>query len=318
MENGYNDTYNKAMVLMQGALKKFNDGDFKGGEKQRRQANDMFDLAEKEVNMEQSKNSMLYGESRNFGIIYKTFEKNAGKLYKSNEGRKTIAKVVKMIRENKVLKQQFDMYNSLSSINEAVKDAVGVDTYTKKVMELTPHMTRKEIVENNEKLIELMQKCGVDEMVQINDDDFKFFESVEYVMLNKPTIGNMQEYLLNEQVIEKRLNENVTKTVEKTDINEAFTENIKTMGIKYHYILNDSEKRMLDRITNSENIENAFNEDKETLIGTLKKMLEESKDNTEKEEWKSIIEHVNSMKYNKDTAVDDIIKIDRITKATLE
>ena len=68
----FNDTYRKAGILMQSALKKYEAGDVEGGNRDRQMANEMYDKAENQVDAE----VMLYGESRNFGTIYKVFESN--------------------------------------------------------------------------------------------------------------------------------------------------------------------------------------------------------------------------------------------------
>ena len=80
----FNDTYRKAGILMTSALKKYGEGDYEGGNRDRQEANRMYDLAEKEVNSAQE-TAILYGENRNFGTIYKVFESNTPNLFNSKK-----------------------------------------------------------------------------------------------------------------------------------------------------------------------------------------------------------------------------------------
>ena len=54
-----NDNYEKGTLLMTQALKKYAEGDYEGGDKDREKANKYYDLAKLEINSEESKITSL-------------------------------------------------------------------------------------------------------------------------------------------------------------------------------------------------------------------------------------------------------------------
>ena len=122
----FNVNSEKGSVLMQQALKKYAKGDFEGGDKDRAEANRYYDLASAEINSEAGKITQLYGESRNFGIIYNVFEQNIENLLSTKKGKKIIKECFNLIKSNKVLNEQFkiyDMFEKAQNVDD-VKDFV--------------------------------------------------------------------------------------------------------------------------------------------------------------------------------------------------
>ena len=74
-EQGQNvDIFHKAEVLMKSALKKYSEGDIEHAEKDRQEANRLYDkIAAQEP---ASEDDILYTENRNFGMIYHVLESN--------------------------------------------------------------------------------------------------------------------------------------------------------------------------------------------------------------------------------------------------
>ena len=308
MEN-YKETYHKAQVLMQSALDKYGKGDFEGGSKDRELANKYFDLAEKTLNSEMYKTSMLYGEGRNFGIIFKVIEENANKLYKTNDGRKKLKKIVKTIMENKCLKKQFDVYNALSTCTPHNNNK----KYVSEAIAIGGNMNAKEIKKNNDKLIKLIRTSKLNEMIDIPENELNLFESIEYVITNKRNFKNLEEYIVNENVITKYL-ENTVNEEKVKDIDTVLDE----MKEKYDNILNEDEMDFINELSSiKENKEEKFNEHKEKLV----KLINEEMKKAEKEdlnEWNAIYEKISGKTYDEKTFINDVAEMIEIENTIIE
>lgn len=301
----FNNIYEKAGVLMQGALKKYAEGDFAGGDKERQQANELYDLAEKYANMKSANDSMLYGENRNFGIIYNIVEANTRDWYLKTKNRKALVEVKKLFDSNETLKKEFEIYNAFNTIREGID----IEKYVKDVLNLTPKMTVKELKENNQKLIDLIRKYDGNELIEISDKDMELYEAIEYVITKNKTAKNLQDFILSEQKIVEHLKDNTLKT-ETSIIDEgSIEESIEKIKEIYNKTLNENERDLLDNVAkNGNNIEEVFNSVKKEITETVNKALSESDDMT-KDRWKQVLEHINEMKYEENNGVDNLVKL---------
>lgn len=122
----FNEYSQKGSTLMQQALKKLVDGDIESFEKDRQEANRYFDMFYQSVNSEEGKITQMYGESRNFGVIYNVFEQNIDKLYESKSKKRLIKEMYYLIKNNKILNEQFKIYDMFEKTTDVdnVKDFV--------------------------------------------------------------------------------------------------------------------------------------------------------------------------------------------------
>lgn len=309
MNDNIHDLYTKANTLMQGALKKYMEGNIEAADKERKQANELYDTAEKYVNMEAGNQEMIYGENKNFGLIYSIVEANVPKWFVNKKKSKAIGEIKKLISENKVLKKQFDVYNTLSSINENI-DAV---EYMNTVLEQTPVFTKKELQENNQKLIDLVHKYKGNELIEISDEDAQLYESIEYILTHKKTLNNLNECLACKGVIVDYLKEHVEKTSSNnTDIDSIFNSTV-SQTQKMYENLNDDERELVENMAKYGNdTESAFNGIKKEVSDCLSESLLNSDNYEEKERWKNVLKQINEMTYKEADGIDNIIKLYQI------
>lgn len=301
----FNDIYQKAGLLMTSALKKYNEGDIEGGDRDREEANKLYNSAEQEVNADQEKTAMLYGENRNFGIAYKVFESNADKIFSTKEGKKKIGALLKMLKEDKNLLKQFNAYKLLA-FTENISDA---SSYVNEAVSMIRNFDKKQIVESNEKFIKRMRKMGLDELIDIPEDELKLYESVEYVMLNKRKPSNINEYVNAKNTIVEYIEKNSKKKQQSVDKNESiddiYNKGLEEIQEKYDSLLNDDEKKLIEMVSKSEDKEGLFEEKKNEAL----KMLKESLDycgNEKTDEINQIIESVESRDYDEDNVLSDV------------
>lgn len=309
--SNFGETYKKGSVLMQNALKKYAEGDFEGGDIDRKQANEFFDLAEKEMSVSVTNTSMLYGENRNFGIIYHVIEENIQTLLEDKKYN-VIKKLVKLIKENKVLNDQFKFYQKI--INN--KGVISESMFVNEISKLTPNYDKNEIVENNQKLVDFIHNNKLNEMVEIEDDKFNLYEAIETLILNNKNImlENVIEFANAKTLIENYVKEN-KGTIEENKL--TYNETLDKLCEKYDNELNEDEINLVKQISGSE-------EEKKNVFETIKKdtisVLDEEINNTDNDNQtrlKNIKNIIESKQFNNDTLLIDISNMMEIQE-TLE
>lgn len=314
----FNDTYRKAGLLMQSALKKYAEGDVEGGDRDRKEANRLYDEAESQVIGDQTDISMLYGENRNFGIAYKVFESNTAAMFKDKERKKDITKVLKLIKEDKNLMNQFKVYDMLANKGNAKY----AKEYVNEAISLIPKFNKNSVIKSNEKLIGLIRKLKLDEMVTLTDEEMNLYESIEYLMFNKKSLDNLNEYVGAEQCITEHVEKNglqqkASDTAGKT-MDEIYEESVNEMHRKYDETLTESEKHLVESILALEDKETYFNLSKKDAIHALNAQLSECCDEDNANSLKRILENVSARKYNESTVISDVAEFREIKETIIK
>lgn len=310
MENDYQELYHKGSVLMQSALKKYGNGDFEGGNKDREEANKYYDSAEQETNAEIEKMNSLYGESRNFGVIYKVIEENTDNLYNDKDKRKVFKGIIKLLKEDKTLNTEFKLYNAL-------RNPVGVDnvpTYVDEAFNLAKSsLDEKKIRESNEKLLKAVQKANLFEFVDIDDDEMELYENVEYILLNNVTFQNLNEHSVAKAKVRNYVNKhNLNETIERpTESN--YKEKYREITEKYSTGLTNDEYKLISEIYESKDKKLLFEKKKYEAINALTEYAKTSND-SDKEDVVMIVEKLNAKEFNEKTLLSDIAELVEISQ----
>lgn len=294
----FNVNSEKGSVLMQQALKKYAKGDFEGGDKDRAEANRYYDLASAEINSEAGKISMLYGESRNFGIIYNVFEQNIENLLETKNGKKTIKECYDLIKTNKVLNEQFKIYDMF----EKAQNVDNAKEYVNEASNIIKSLDKKLVVENNEKLIKFIRDKKLDEYVDIPEEIENLYEAIEYIVLNKKTYDNVNDFVKAQNVITEHIIKNQKNNIIESKLTSSEFENkIEEIEKEINENINQEEKKLLDRFltTRKDNKKEVFERYKRKTLRKIKEMIENSKD-TDKSEWNNIYENILSKNFSED------------------
>lgn len=300
--NKQNNVADKLINLIESLLSQCKEGKFELAKNTRDLMNVEFDKVMEKV----SGDNATYGESRNFGLIYKVFEENTKHLYATEEGRKTIGKVINLIKEDAVLSDEFAAYNAFTNPGKVSSP----EAYVNEALNLVKRHSKSDVVRSNNKLIEAMREAGVNEAVDVSGSDMDLFENIEYVVLNERKLSNIDEYLEVKQFLTESVESNSVEPANMIDTDRAIEE----MREKYNRTLTEDEKTLLDDM--SADGEKIFNEMKSDILS----MLNKEKNNNEDGNIKSIdeaIAKVNGMSYNKDTFIDNLATFTEI-KEVLE
>lgn len=292
----FNVNSEKGSVLMQQALKKYAKGDFEGGDKDRAEANRYYDLASAEINSEAGKITQLYGESRNFGIIYNVFEQNIENLLSTKKGKKIIKECFNLIKSNKVLNEQFKIYDMF----EKAQNVDDVKDFVNEASNIVKTFDRKIVMENNEKLIKFIRDKKLDEYVDIPEETENLYEAIEYIVLHKKTYDNVNDFVKAQNVITEHIIKNQKNNIVENKITSAEFENkIEEIENKINEKINQEEKTLLDRFltTRKQNQKEVFENYKRKTLRKIKEMIENSED-SDKAQWDKIYENVSSKNFS--------------------
>ena len=292
----FNVNSEKGSVLMQQALKKYAKGDFEGGDKDRAEANRYYDLASAEINSEAGKITQLYGESRNFGIIYNVFEQNIDNLWDTKEGKKIVKECYNLIKSNKVLNEQFKIYDMF----EKAQNVENVKDFVNEASNIIKTFDKKLVMENNEKLIKFIRNKKLDEYVDIPEETENLYEAIEYLVLHKKTYDNVNDFVKAQNVITEHIIKNQKNNIVENKLTSVeFEDKIEEAEKEINENINQEEKTLLDRFltTKNQNKKEVFENYKRKTLRKIKEMIETSED-ADKVQWNEIYENVSSKNFS--------------------
>lgn len=292
----FNDNSEKGSVLMQQALKKYAKGDFEGGDKDRAEANRYYDLASAEINSDAGKMTQLYGESRNFGIIYNVFEQNIENLWDTKEGKKIVKECYNLIKSNKVLNEQFKIYDMF----EKAQNVEDVKDFVNEASNIIKTFDKKLVMENNEKLIKFIRNKKLDEYVDIPEETENLYEAIEYLVLHKKTYDNVNDFVKAQNVITEHIIKNQKNNIVENKLTSVeFEDKIEEAEKEINENINQEEKTLLDRFltTKNQNKKEVFENYKRKTLRKIKEMIETSED-ADKVQWNKIYESISSKNFS--------------------
>lgn len=294
----FNVNSEKGSVLMQQALKKYAKGDFEGGDKDRAEANRYYDLASAEINSDAGKMTQLYGESRNFGIIYNVFEQNIENLWNTKAGKKIVKECYNLIKTNKVLNEQFKIYDMF----EKAQNIEDVKDFVNEASNIIKTFDKKLVMENNEKLIKFIRNKKLDEYVDIPEETENLYEAIEYLVLHKKTYDNVNDFVKAQNVITEHIIKNQKNNIVENKLTSVeFEDKIEEAEKEINENINQEEKTLLDRFltTKNQNKKEVFENYKRKTLRKIKEMIESSED-SDKSQWNKIYESISSKNFSED------------------
>ena len=304
MENINNtDNYKKGSTLMKSALKKYEEGDYKGGDKDREMANHFFDKKEEmPLTFSEKDDVALYGENKNFGIIYNVFEENVKNIIKGKKNYKAIKEITNFIKNNKVLKEQFDCYTALKD----KRVSQDVENYLNEAIDFLPNLNKKLVIKENTKLINLLRKNNLDENIHIDDEQIKLYESIEFFLLNKKNLNNINEYNVNKAVIKEHLEKkSIDENIENLNQKDYYNE-VKSIVEKYNKGLNEDEINLITELSENDN-KAVFEKYKNQTIEYISEQIKNTQDVNEKIDWNNILTKISIKQFNQEKIFEDVV-----------
>lgn len=296
------DDLEKGITLMEEALKQYREGKYSLASHSRKAANKFFEKIEKEMETEEGADKYMYGESRNFGLIYHVIEENAKKMYESENGRKKLAKTLSFIKSNNTLLNEFKVYDALTRASNVVIP----ETYVNEILSVMDRNVLKNTKDENSKLIKEIRSNGFNENVTLDENDIELYEAIQYVMENVPTMSNLKKFTSAKSLISENVKNTAKNISENVNMDKLTEDRADKLTEKYNAEMNEDEKNLLKEISlSTEKAEKQFNEMKDDLLSILSQKLNEC-EISDKEGWENIYETVNNKTFNKKNILSDI------------
>lgn len=299
MTNEISINIEKGIKLLNEALKQYENGEISSAYKAYKEAGSFLTEANTRANTNEGKISLRYGGNRNFGVIYKIFESNTRDLLRDKSSQKKLKNIMGLIRENKVLNDEFNAYNAFTNPTNVENPG----EYVNEAMSLITRYSRKTICENNEKLINLFKEYKLNENISVDDSEIELFENIEYLILHNKDFKNINKY----NDIQKRLCEYVTENnvmlTESKNIDDLYDEKINEVVKKHESELNDDEIKLIMEVNDPSKAKKLFNKYKSEVTSLVNEQIKEGKD---VESWNEILDKVNSKVFESKTALTDI------------
>lgn len=243
--------------------------------------------------------------TRNFGVLNHIFEQELPRLFKTNK--KAVRAVVKLIKEDKNLLNQFNFYKALKEYNSSSVDS---EAYLKRLVEEFDNKINHEnlcCAISNEKLRDTLIENNVFPSDFIDEKDMSLYEDVETLTCTKVLLSNTLSILEAEKRVANMLNENkkVEDSKPKVDAIREFEENMRDT-------LTESEIDLVKTITSAREPiaeakrEKLFNSYRDECIKKVDEMIASEPYN---DELKGLKQQIESKTYNKETIVEDMAKL---------
>lgn len=243
--------------------------------------------------------------TRNFGVLNHIFEQELPRLFKTNK--KAVREVVKLIKEDKNLLNQFNFYKALKEYNSSSVDS---ETYLKRLVEEFDNKINHEnlcCAISNEKLRDTLIENNVVPSEFIDKKDMSLYEDVETLTCTKVLLSNTLSILEAEKRVANMLNESkkVEDSKPKVDAIREFEENMRDT-------LTESEIDLVKTITSAREPiaeakrEKLFNSYRDECIKKVDEMIASEPYN---DELKGLKQQIESKTYNKETIVEDMAKL---------
>lgn len=302
MTNEININIENGVKLLNEAVSNYEKGNMTAAYEKYQEAGKFLTEANDFAKTEEGKTSMKYGWNKNFGAIYKVFENNTKGMLRNKSSKRQLSNIIKAIKENKVLKDEFSAYNAFTNpVNVG-----NTNNYVTESISLIAHYSPKTLKENNEKLINLFREYKLNEDVVINDEEQELYENIEYLITNPKSFSNIGKYESIYNNLCDYVNENKIEKSEKLNLDEAYDALMKDVVDKYKATLNEDEIKLIrDVTTNEAKAKKLFFENKNKVIELIKKeALTENQE--EKQEWETLLENINGKVYETNTALANI------------
>lgn len=296
----YQEEFSNYMKIMNEALQK---EDYKAYD----YVKDMLEEAIDESKHEKKLMNEL--NTTNFGILNHIFENELPTLIKTNK--KAVKEVIKTIKEDKNLINQFNFYNVIKEqYNAKHAEVITPEVVLEKLTEIvSENIDQKTVKKSNKKLRDVMVENNIIPSDFVDEESKKLYENGDVILTTKRTTNNMiplaESYDAVSKWMDKHKDDKKHNGVDVDTLIEEFENKLKTN-------LNESEISFVQEITDfrspiaEKRKEKLFNKFKNECIDKINSMLKEDSDNVE---LKGLSDQINEMTFNKESIVKDIAKL---------
>ncbi len=289
----------KGIKLLNEALKQYENGAYPSDSKTYQKAGSFLTEANTRANTDEGRISLKYGGNRNFGVIYKIFESNTRDLLRDKSSQRKLKKIMGLIRENKVLNDEFNAYNAFTNPTNVNNPS----EYVAEAVSLITRYSGKTIRENNEKLINLFKEYKLNENISVDDSEIELFENIEYMILHNKDFKNINKYNDIQKKLCEYVEENNNVLTESKNIDDLYEGHLNEFVDKYEKELTEDEVKLIMEVKDPAKAKKLFNKYKTEVTSLVNEQIKKGND---VESWNEILNKIDSKVYEHKTALTDI------------
>ena len=240
----------------------------------------------------------------NFSVLNNQFESVMPNLMVKNK--KALNEGVSLIKNDKNLLKQFKFINAL----RAYDGSVNPTEYVNESIALSLiGLDRKFVTESNKKFAKFIVNNGI-MTDEINENEQKFLEDCDYLMLNKKKLSNLLEYNKRIASVAEYIKENAKVSSENKFKPVKMIEGVDNKIAN----LNESERALVMDIISARNgfaeerRRNFYEKMKNECLKKVEKLISEN-EGEELERLNGLKESIENQKYCKESIVKDIAKL---------
>lgn len=249
-----------------------------------------------------------------FGYIKEAFEAISPILFSSKEGKNTINKYTKAIRENKSLSS---MHTLCENIRKAGKNTDS-SFFFNAISNSNWDVKKGELDEATRQLGRILAEgyiiAGQEAKNVLPKENIKLNAAISYIAENKLGKNNIADFadafnIIKEEALSKESPSNIS---ESTDLDKLAKSLISEFNAKYSSSLTQEEMTALKEISSSQNREEIFNKYKQACadkISEAKANFIQKGDKESSERLMTVIEQVEKKAYSVDTLGKDICSL---------
>lgn len=259
---------------------------------------------------DEGRDRMMYGDGMNFGKMYRMFESSAGSMLKSEEGRRGFSAVVEKISRDKVLRDQFRLYDAVCGGRQAQDP----DAYVNEVVAMAERHSGSEVRKSNRELLEMLRRAGAAEDVYVPGSLEAVFESLGFVATNERTMDNIEEYASAKKILAEHVRDNARPAQEDVDIAGEYEKAKARILSEYDGKLTECEAAIISSVTDRESARKLFESTKGEVLEIVDRTIAGCGDD-EKSKWESVRESVAEKEFSETTYLSDIAKMFKVKDA---
>lgn len=244
----------------------------------------------------------------NFGILNHIFEECLPNLMKANKN--AVKKVIKLIKEDKTLKEEFNFYNTIRNYNSSISGTLSPEEMMQKLNEsIISKLDQKKVIESNSKLRDTMKSVNIIPESHVTGEKRSLYECGDALMKTKPSATNIIKLHESQNGIVEYMENHKDDKVKESVSPDVMIENFEN---KLKETLTESELSFIQQITDfkapiaEKRKERLFNQLKEDCLAAINSMLNENDGN---DEIKALKEQLEGMKYTKEGVIKDVAKL---------
>ena len=305
MELTYNKNIQDWKRFMELAARASEEGNEQAMDEYMKQANIAYQAYKEEMDMQMQMESLSFG-FMNY-IIEENYERLMSDDKRKNKGN-MLAKYLKMVKEDKNLKNQYNLIESILRKNSSVSDENLAAYITSCIDIASKGINKSTLKESNKKVIDLVSKKKLLIKEDISDTLYNIFDNIDSLLKEEQTLDNVENRIktiseLTRLVKSYRNGESLNESIDKPkDLNEFYK--------KYNNILNEDEKQLVKSLLNSENGgKEAFESYKEECFNKINDVIKECKNQDDKEELEELKRNIENINYNEENLIESISKL---------